>query len=69
MTFLLINTLDTNLTPEEKLEQALAAAQALAPKLPTYLNPGAMNPQKYQTLQEKKKLLWSKKTHVRMLST
>lgn len=59
----ILYTLDTSLTPEEKLEQALAAAQALAPKLPTYLNPGAMNPRKYQTLQEKKKLLWNKKTH------
>ncbi len=48
------------LTPE-KLEQALAAAQALAPKLPTCMNPGAMNPVRYHSLQEKKKLLWSKK--------
>lgn len=49
------------LTPEQKLERALAAAQALAPKLPSYMNPGAMNPLKFQTLQDKRKLLWSKK--------
>ena len=49
------------LTPEQKLERALAAAQAIAPKLPNYMNPGAMNPVRFQTLQDKKKLLWSKK--------
>ena len=51
---------DSSLTPEQKLEQALAARQAAAPKLPTYMNPGAANPAKMQLAQEKRKLLWNK---------
>lgn len=49
------------LTVEQQLERAIVAAQALAPKLPGYMNPGAMNPLKFQSIQEKRKLLWSGK--------
>ena len=31
------------------------------PKLPSYMNPGAMNPVKFQEIQEKRKLLWGGK--------
>ena len=46
------------------MERAIIAAQALAPKLPMYMNPGAMNPLKFQSIQEKRKLLWSGKKKV-----
>lgn len=54
------------MTAEQKLEKALQAAQALAPKLPPYMAPGAANPVKFQTAQDKKKLMWNKKVHTCM---
>lgn len=50
-----------SLTAEQKLEKALLAAQALAPKLPSYMAPGAANPVRYQSIQQKKKLMWNRK--------
>lgn len=49
------------LTPEEKLERALALAQATNPKLPEHMAPGAMDPKRFQSIQDKRKLLWGKK--------
>lgn len=57
------------LTVEQQLERAIVAAQALAPKLPGYMNPGAMNPLKFQSIQEKRKLLWSGKKKVWNVAT
>ena len=51
---------DPDLTPEQKLEKALAARQAQAPKLSSYMNPGAVNPSKLKATHQKRKLLWSK---------
>ena len=58
--------LGTQLTLEQQVERAIVAAQALAPKLPNYMNPGAMNPLKFQSIQEKRKLLWGSKKKVGM---
>ena len=42
--------------------------QAQAPeasKLPSYMNPAAMNPTKFNEIKEKRKMLWSKPKEVR----
>ena len=55
---------DDSLTPEQKLEQALTASRASKPKtvpgLPSYINPAVINPKHFQTIQQKRKLLWGK---------
>ena len=69
--YLISNSVDPSLTPEEKLTKALeakqsqAAAQPEASKLPGYMNPAAMNPTKFQEIKEKRKMLWSKPKEVR----
>ncbi len=56
---------DETLTPEQKLEQALAASRANKPKtvpgVPSYINTTVINPKHFQTIQQKRKLLWGKK--------
>ena len=52
---------DVSLTPEQKLEQALATARALGPKLVPFSQPGEAHPTaKFQSVMEKRKLLWKK---------
>lgn len=58
--------IDVSLTPEQKLEQALATSNkpqqaAAAVGLPKYINPSVINPHHFKAVQEKKKLLWGKK--------
>ena len=39
----------------------IAAGRANAPPLPSFMNPAAMNPLKFQEIKQKRKLLWSGK--------
>ena len=55
-----------DLTPEERVAAAKAAAEKVSAKLPTPLPAQPTVDPKAQAIEEKRKLLWNKKKEVRM---
>ena len=57
---------NVDLTPEERVAAAKAAAEKVSAKLPTPLPAQPTVDPKAQAIEEKRKLLWNKKKEVRM---